>query len=430
MEDTLDNDIMNDDCLLTVFRNYDLKELTIMVRVSKQFERVAHNAFKLKFNNIQLSDHYYTMNTQLFNQVFIHFGHLIKEFNTISQCYPWYSNFTQTRIVSLVGRYCHSMETPLRVLKLNFFTSIDQNLDHLYKIFEHLEILTLSHVALPCSMASILNLLKNVKEVTLNYCIPSRHVIQTTEVDRNFYIQKLHLRCRQDLNMLQIMSAIDDAYPNVKDLSFEILCGNGAEYFEDNVHRIANMKKLKSLDISMMFKNLSLLTEKVIQNDIQLDISKLHHITVSEESMKDIYKMTSLKEFYTFDLYAAKEFDITGIATHLKNLRILSVMTEDMTIEKVINIASIAKNLLHGEFSMKNDAQWNEAYYNELLSIIKKQNKGTKLVLTLHKRGSYLDCRYTIREIMFLMEHESNTHLELNRQWNSVRSIFNNDWDQ
>lgn len=425
MEEQLVENILNDDCLLSIFEDCNLKELTNVVRVSKQFERVAHRAFRRKYKCMHLSDFYYSMNTDMFHKVFIHFGHLIDEFDTISECYPWYSLFTQVRIISLIGRYCNNEDTPLKILRLNFFSSIDQHLNSLNGVFENLQILILSHVLLPCSIGGILNRLPNAREVVLNYCIPSRNLEQTAIIYQNLNMKKLHLRCRQDLNMLQILSNIDELYPNVTHLLFDILSGKNAELFGKNIHRIARLKELESLEISMMFMGTACLTTELIKNGIRLKVLRLNHITVTEETMSHIYKLTDLQEFCIFYLCAPDAYDIHNIVTHLGNLKILSVMTEDMTIEKLIKIVSIARNLVHGEFSIHTDSLWNEINYGRMLETVKRQNKGTRLVLTLHKRGIRADA---VNETMFLWKQQPNPYFRLHRQYNKVKSIFNNDW--
>lgn len=175
-----------------------------------------------------------------------------------------------------------------------------------------------------------------------------------------------------------------------------------------------------------MFKGTARLTKELIKNNIRLNTLRLNHIDVTEETISPIYQLTDLQEFCTFYLCASDVYDITNIVTHLENLKVISVMTEDMTIEKLIKIVSIAPKLVHGEFSIDSESQWDRMNHSRMLETVEKQNKGTKLLLTLHKRGDSMD---TVKETMFLWQQKPNPYFQLDRYWNKTKSILNRDWN-
>lgn len=85
------------------------------------------------------------------------------------------------------------------------------------------------------------------------------------------------------------------------------------------------------------------------------------------------------------------------------------------------------KNLIHGEFSMNADTEWNHTNYDELLKIATKQNKGTKLKLTLHKRH---DGHFNEINTECLDKAQPNNYVEIEQCLNYDRSVFNINWNR
>lgn len=423
-ENLIYNGLLNDDCLLEIFQNFELKDLIIVVRVSKQFESIAKQAFRSKFKKLRLSDYFYSINTELFNKVFIHFGHLIEEIDTISDHYPWFSHFTQSRVISLVSRYC----TNLKSLKFSFFSSIDQELHKLENIFENLQTLTLSFILIPYSLGAILNLLPKAREVTLTYLTPLRTLTQTTEICQNLNMQKLQVRTRHDMNIIQILTVVDDAFPNLIDFQFEIFNGMQRELFEQYVHRIAGLTKLKFLDIPMMFLDPTPLLRELVEKKIELISLKIDDISeIPMGTIMSIYKIKSLEQLYIFDTIRPPrlEINIKKLISWLGNLQILSIRTEPLTIEKITEIVSMGENLTHVEFNLKSESRWNAVNHHNLSKIVGKRRGSKKLILSLHKEEDTLEMAY---ESWFLIDHKNDPNIEVRQRWNEGRSVFKRDW--
>lgn len=223
MEDDVDNNIMNDDCMNHVFKNFNPRDLIRLAQVSLQFQRVAQQTFRRKYKRIHLNKHFSQLNSKTLRLIFENFGHLIEEFSTTSNFYPWFSSSLQKMTISMIVKNCAQKENPLRSLELRFFTNIGHKLVDMNEIFEHLEVLKLDHVAIPYSIRSLLHRLPNAKEISLFYCIPSKHTFKHNEITINHKLQKLHLKCRQELQIANVLVDIDIAFPNIHDLKFKIL---------------------------------------------------------------------------------------------------------------------------------------------------------------------------------------------------------------
>lgn len=91
-------------------------------------------------------------------------------------------------------------------------------------------------------------------------------------IKENLNLEKLHLRCRQEINILEISADIDKA--NIRSLRFEILGIRdlGSEYVERvfTNQNLAKLKKLESLDIDLQFKEAFPLMRSMVKNGIRL----------------------------------------------------------------------------------------------------------------------------------------------------------------
>lgn len=259
--------------------------MTKLVRVSKQFERITTNVFRKKYGKLYLSDHFYSINTEWFDKVFIHFGYLIKEFTTKSQYYPWFSKFTQKRIVKLIRRYCTREEGSLKILRLGYFTDMDNHLTLLYRTFKNLSVLELTHVRMPCTIGYLLNIIENANEITISYGMPSTNILQSTdEILPSLNLRKLHLNCGHPMNMNQILCEVDSKYPNLVDLRFDPHSADETGTFRTNLYRMSRLKNLRALEVSLMFLEPCLIIDEIINNNVQLKSLKMDFIPITERS--------------------------------------------------------------------------------------------------------------------------------------------------
>lgn len=413
-----DNSILlNDDCLLAVFRFFDVKDLMRMALVTKQFRRVAQEAFRMKYKKIKLHEHCPIPSKKWLKCIFSNFGNVIDDLTISAIQLPPMEGPMEKGVLRLIEKYCNKGNSRLRALRLE---EIRRGTYKIQSVLEHLHVLELVDISLPFSIGFLLNKLQSVKEVKIIYCSPSRLSIEKPQLIPNQSLKRLALKNREELSMLEILSNIDTMYPEITHLRFEAVAAELFEEFCMNIHKIANLKNLLSLDVKMRFHDPNILLAKIIENDSQLKILKLHQIKTTGESMKSVCKMKTLEELYLFNIIGENLHDLLNLAKDLENLRVLSAYMNEITIRNLIQIIYRAKNLTHIEFSMSDDDQWNSHNFWQLESVIKNQNRG-KITLMMHRRGirthPMIGC--ILRE-----KCKGNPYVELCEKHFSLSSVF------
>lgn len=119
-----ENTIMNDDCVLEVFRFLNLDDLLNVCRVSIQFHRLAREIFSIKYKHLKLNTHLSRITEKKLLILFKNFGDLMQSIETPLIFYPWYRKETQKFIIMLIKNYCSKKNRKLESLKLNYFGNI------------------------------------------------------------------------------------------------------------------------------------------------------------------------------------------------------------------------------------------------------------------------------------------------------------------
>lgn len=172
METAQNSAIMNDDCVETIIRKMSFKDLISTVRVSKQFKRVSQLIFRSKFKKLCLSSHVKRLNERKMRVIFKNSGHLMEEFRTASNFYPYFNKSMQIKLIEMIKKYCSRKKNKLKALELRYFYNIDRHLNKLKKVFENLEEINLEYTIIPGSLRHLLNRLPKAKRVILNNCSP------------------------------------------------------------------------------------------------------------------------------------------------------------------------------------------------------------------------------------------------------------------
>lgn len=434
MENVQQTIIMNDDCVEAIIRKMSFKDLISTVRVSKQFKRVSQLVFRSKFRKLHLSNQIKRLNIRKMRTIFKSFGHLMEEFRTASNFYPYFNKIMQIELIKHIKKYCSRKGYKLETLELRYFYNIDRHLNDLQRIFKHLKEINLEYTIIPGSLKHLLNKLPNAKYVTLNNCSPllgeynsSKAPCKSVEINMNLNLEKLHLRCRQDVNIVDILADIDRAFPNIRDLRFEILgIKDMSRDYGEKLRNIAKLKQLEALDIDLQFREASPLMRDMAENKVRLKILKWRYTYMSEGTMEDLYKLTGLEELYFFNLHSPEPFDMMAIASNLTNLRIVSITAKQISIETLTKIIGKLKNLSHGEFEIQRNEIWTADNFGKLIETIRKQGKNFKTKLSLHTVSHNL---HPPTEHLFLQSQRFNPYVSINRYFNRTRSIFQADWN-
>lgn len=111
--DIADNELINDDCLLEIFRYLNLKDLTCAVRVSKQFQRIARDAFRIKYRRITINENSHRLDTERLSHIFQDFGHLMEKLIVSTESYKKNHHINWKTL--------HSGQQPIKNIEVDIF---------------------------------------------------------------------------------------------------------------------------------------------------------------------------------------------------------------------------------------------------------------------------------------------------------------------
>lgn len=230
MEYVIENNLLDDHCVLEILSFLTLQDLYQTMNVSKQFRRLTFSTFREKYKNFRLAKHFYIIDMYQLTQFFTTFGHLIQSLDTDPIFYPWYHSCLQKSTIELIRRYCR--EDQLRSLKMSYFNSIYFSFAKLTGIFRNLQTINIECVSLPYSISNFLNLLTNAKEIILNRCIEICAPTPETRIEMSILqVEKLHLNCFDRLNVLSLLPVIHICCPKITDLMFRVVLDRSKRRF-------------------------------------------------------------------------------------------------------------------------------------------------------------------------------------------------------
>lgn len=388
MQYVIENNLLNDNCMLEVFKFFDLKELLIISQVSLQFERLAHKTFSRKYRHLQLNNHFSKITKGNLLALFKNFGHLIQSFETPTIFLPWNKKEIQKFIIMLLKKYCSGKNGKLESLKLNCFGSINRYLILMNDVFLNLKILHLEYVAVPFSALQLLNKLPKINELNLSYCIPILPISTTFQPTVNLNLKNLTLRCRNRFYLLDVVHVIHQLYPNIVELKFQIIGSvMGFTYESSNALRnIGLLKSLITLDIDIECESINSLISNLTLNKHQLKHLCVRYTTIFSNTIDCLSELNSLEELLITNTINKHPMDIYNLIEKLPNLRIISIIDIPITILELSAIIHIAENLVRAEFKMANNIMNKNILQNIIHTIERRKNK-QPLWLILHVNG-------------------------------------------
>lgn len=405
MDEGNESILLNDDCLLAICQ-LSLNDLMRAVRVTKQFQRVTQEAFRIKYKKLKLHEHCTRPSKKWLKCIFSNFGHLMDDLTVSAIELPPMDGPLEKEITGLIEKYCNKGSKHLRALRLDH---IKRDVHKIQSVLDDLHTLELEDVSLPFSIGYLLNKMQKAKNVKIMYCSAPRRDIFRAQLIPNLQLEKLALKNREDLFMLDILENIDTMYPNLIYLKYETVGGELFKPFGKNIHKIANLRNLLSLDVSIRFHDPAILIRRMIENESRLKVLKLHQIETTKETIDDICKIKLLEELHIFQIIGGTSYDLLCLARELKNLRVLSTYMNHTRIKDVIKIVSQAKKLTFGEFSLSEDDQWDWHSFNQVEAIIKNQRR-EKITIIIHRQWYTHDP--TIENVI-LIKSKSNPYVEL-----------------
>lgn len=170
MNHVVENQLLNDHCIMEIFESLPPADLLSAAQVSIQFNRLARHIFKIKYDDFRIYRYFRALDDNKITQIFKNFGDLMRKLDLIPLFYPWHSMRLQKKTIELIQKYCLTGEN-IRELKLSDFSNIDRKLEILFPMFERLETLELKRVTLSLTTLELLRQLPNAKRIKLLFCL-------------------------------------------------------------------------------------------------------------------------------------------------------------------------------------------------------------------------------------------------------------------
>lgn len=302
MEFVVDNIFSNDDCLLTIFQNLKLKELTRVTRVLKQFQRIAHRTFRIKYKKMNFNEYFDCLNKKWIFRILINFGYLMEDIIITMNFRDYFSPSVQRKILKSIVDRCIRNDYPLRTLKLTRFLDMDICSRDIHNAFKNLHTLHLHRIEISLSVGTLLNELENAREIKIIDCKPPGQITENPTIDQNLHMERLHLKGTQDLHIMEVLHTIDETFPNIIDLTFDVPERN--KTFRGNIHRIGKLGKLQYLDINLHYYSLATIADELTKNNRQIRRLRLKNVSIKGKEIEILDGLKTLRELYFFEAFA------------------------------------------------------------------------------------------------------------------------------
>lgn len=418
MNHVVENQLLNDNCIMEIFESLLPADLLSVAQVSIQFNRVARHVFRIKYSDFRIHDHFRALDDTKITQIFRNFGDLMKKLDLIPLFYPWHSMRLQKRTIELIQKYC--MAENISELKLSDFSNIDKRLEMLFPMFERLEILELKRVTLSLSTLELLRQLPNAKRVKLIFCLnlydPNIENIKT-ESFVNENLKELILIHYEESYVVSVLSVINTAFPNLEFFTFRGL-SRGYRIFTRDVINIAFLPKLMKLDIDFSYNYVESLLCNMSERNTTLNCLTLSEATISQTAIDALCKIKSISELFILDSFQISEQNILKIVSELSNLKTLSIMTNEISIDTLYNIVAWAKKMTKGEFKISARMKLENRVYDKIHKLTNGRSQNLKLCI--HK-----ECNYnTFQSELYLLNMSEKPNLTISRIYNASKSIL------
>lgn len=421
MQFVKNNSLLNDHCMLEVFKFFNLKDLLIVSEVSIQFEKLARSTFIRKYKHLELSNHLVDNTESKLLKLFKTFGHLIETLQTPLFFYPWYKKETQKFIILLIKKYCARKNSRLESLKLNYFGHINRYLCVMNDVFANLKILHLEYVAIPFSTLQLINKLPKINELNISYCIPILPISTMFRPTVNFNLKKLTLRCRNKLLILDVLHVIHELYPNVTELTFLIIgyMAESREEIWDIFKNIGSLKYLTKLDIDVSCEPIEHLISRLHSNGHQLKYLCIRYAKITSKTSQVLAELKSLNELFVTDTINEYPLNILHLVQSMPNIRTISMIDTAITMRELNSIVYIAKNLTKGEFKMANSIM-DENLLQSITHTVENRKNKEPLRLVLHVNGLNKLDEY---KNYISQKNRTNTLLHINLTYKGINTL-------
>lgn len=157
---------------------------------------------------------------------------------------------------------------------------------------------------------------------------------------------------------------------------------------------------------------------KLKKLDIDFSYNSVECLTISQTAINALCKMKSLNKLFILDSFQVSEQNILKIVSEMNNLKTLSIMTNEISIETLHDIVVRARNMTKGEFKISARTKLGNQAYDTMHRLV--SGRGQNLKLCIHK-----ECGYdTFRSELYLFNSSKKPNLTISRIYNAYKSIL------
>lgn len=387
MQHVVNNQLLNDDCMLEIFEYLNVKDLCTVAQVSLQFEKLAQIMFRIKYRKFKLEDHFTSISKNKLRALFINFGKYMEHLDITTRVfkYDWTCATIQTYTIWLIKQNC-TISNRLRILKLDNFSGIGRNFRSLEKILDNLEVLEVKRTALPYSIPQLLSKLPKAKALIVGGCFIKLPISQYATTRFNPNMKVLKLLCLEEFNTTDVLNYIDIHFPNLKEFHLNLsgyLSANHENYTMGLI-RLANIKTLKKLHVNHEISPTNIFMRTLAENDVQLEQLNMRYCKFDDETISYLCKIRTIRELGLTRNLGLNNAHLIQLSEQLPNLEILSAWTHGINIPTIIEIMKNTKHLLKAEFELARDQVFTPHNFNKIINIVRMQNKSETFKLYIH----------------------------------------------
>lgn len=405
--------ILNDDCLIEIFKLLNLPDLCNVADVCRRFKQNAQTAFQLhhtsfKTNEIAKTDHKGFFYTDLLvaEQLFRNFGFFIQELSLKGRCLR--NGNEQETILYLATKYCVS-------LKFHTLTLDNINIDRpmrwifpLLKLFYHLPKLQLHSCRLNADFGKFISIcviptiqvysLYGSTEWMTSYTFWNLRIFilletwQPDSVMNDFIKLNGHLQIlliHQSNFSSQIFKTIAQYMPELRGFGYSGKNPRDRKT-RKNVMHLARLKSLTNLTLNCSLFSVKHLLGEFVKETIPIAELNICFGTVDMEVVEKLFHLRAIK---SLQLRRVKmdNVSLVDVVQKLPELTELDIDIKGIGVNQLKQMLPFAKNLTKLTIGCeRSQVQIDIIEYQTILEIVKSREKAIKLCITINSEKRHV----------------------------------------
>lgn len=389
------NNLLNDDCMLEIFKYLNVTDLCQTTQVSLQFDRLSQYTFKQKYAHFELRKHFRNRISK--NKIYTLFDRSARYMITLDLDASISLNSAphiHEVVVNLIKKHFLHEENILKNLRLRNFHLLDPNdmLDF-YGIFIKLESLQLEQTPIPEAISDFIENFTKIKHMRLIKCTPSYWPPNMFFKQQSHFMpfiskmQTLDMKYNEYLHPLLLLNGIENYFPYLRELTLYSSVYNenypDKSTFSVNIKNIARLPMLLKLDIDLKFNCINPLLNGMKQHSSPIQNLNVYHATFNGDSKQCLNGLKNIKKLRLYGMCEISTPDIVNMGIYLENLEEFSINFSS-NLNMLKNIIQNAQKLTKLRIPIHSNHTITQAFYSALLATVKRRNKDAKLTVKIY----------------------------------------------